>query len=298
MWAMMFFCRPTLRFFAVMGMLLVVERASGATPESEALVREGTAAFKSGDRAGAVKIFTRAIAADGSNIVAYYNRGRIQEVLSNFEEAYADYNALLRLKPDHIQGLFLRGDANLRRGRFVEAIADYDLSLQLNPKLEVRHWKRGIAYYFAERYEDGRRQFEKCRTAETNDVENALWHFACVARATNPEKARAALFVVAPDRRLPMNKELLRVHAVYGGETKPEDLLTATTSLDAPLEKATDEAVYISFFLGLYYEATGSPAKALDCFDKTSRLTRRGHNLGDLARFRLAQGKKASVKPE
>src|SRR5262245_31821337 len=93
---------------------LLAGEAFAASPESEALVKEGNAAYKKGDRPGAVKIFTQAIAADGSNVIAYYNRGRIQEVLSNFEEAYADYNAILRLKPDHMQGLFLRGDMNLR----------------------------------------------------------------------------------------------------------------------------------------------------------------------------------------
>jgi lipoprotein NlpI len=227
-------------------------------------------------------------------VTAYYNRGRIQEVLSNFEEAYADYNALLRIKPDHIQGLFLRGDMSLRMGRFAEAIADYDLSLQLNPKLEARHWKRGIAYYFAGRYEDGRRQFEKCRTAETNDVENTLWHFACVARAAGLEKARAALFTVEPDPRLPLNQAMLQLHAVYSGATRPEELLASTPGLDATFEKATERAIYTSFFLGLYYEVTGQPAKALECFEKTDRLTRRGHNFGDLARLRIANAKKAA----
>jgi len=260
-------------------------------------VQEGNAAFKKGDRTGAVKIFTQAIAADGSNIIAYYNRGRIQEVLSNFEEAYSDYNAILRLKPDHLQGLFLRGDANLRRGRFAEAIADYDLSLQLNPKLEARHWKRGIAYYFAGRYEDGRRQFEKCLKAETNDVENALWHFACVARAASPEKARAALFTVQPNTRLPLNQTMLQLHAVYSSATKAEDLLALTPGMDATLEKSTDQAVYASFFLGLYYEVTRQPRKAVECFEKTDRLTRRGHNLGDLARLRIAEGKKTATNP-
>ena len=276
------------------GIVLIAARVFAANPASEALVQEGNTAYKKGDRTGAVKIFTQAIAADGSNVIAYYNRGRIQEVLSNFEEAYADYNALLRIKPDHIQGLFLRGDMNLRMGRFADAIADYDMSLQLNPKLEVRHWKRGIAYYFAGRYEDGRRQFEKCLKAETNDVENALWHFACVARAAGPEKARAALVTVEPNRRLPLNEAMLQLHAVYSGATKPEELLASTPGMDATLDNSTDRAIYTSFFLGLYYEATGQPGKALECFEKTGRMTKRGHNLGDLARLRVAEGKKAA----
>jgi hypothetical protein len=34
------------------------------------------------------------------------------------------------------------------------------------------------------------------RTVNPNDVENAAWHFLCVARAESPEKARAALLPV------------------------------------------------------------------------------------------------------
>jgi len=294
---MLFFCSPRTWLCRGLAIAFISGRVLAATPESEALVKEGTAAFKKGDRTGAVKIFTQAIAADGSNVIAYYNRGRIHEVLSNFEEAYADYNTILRLKPDYIQGLFLRGDANLRMGRFAEAIADYDLSLQLNPKLEVRHWKRGIAYYFAGRYEDGRRQFEKCVKAETNDVENTLWHFACVARSAGPEKAQAALIKVEPNARMPLNQTMLQLHAVYAGATKPEDLLASTPGLDATLEKATDRAIYTSFFLGLYYEATGQSKKALECFERTDRLTKRGHNFGDLSRLRMAEGKKATANP-
>jgi lipoprotein NlpI len=294
---MMFFCRPAAALWWGVGIVLMTGRVLAANPASEALVKEGNAAFKNGDRPGAVRKFTEAIAADGSNVIAYYNRGRIQEVLSNFDEAYADYNALLRLKPDHLQGLFLRGDMNLRTGRFAESIADYDLSLQLSPKLEVRHWKRGVAYYFAGRYEDGRRQFEKCRTAETNDVENALWHFACVARSQSVDKARAALFSVTRDPRLPMVDVLLQLHAVYAGTTKPEELLAATPGMDATVEKATDRAIYVSFFLGLFYEVTGQPGKALEVFEKTDRLTKRGHNFGDLARLRVAAAKKPAAHP-
>ncbi len=279
------------------GMIFPAIPALGANAASEALVKEGNAAFKNGDRPGAIKKFTEAIAADGSNVIAYYNRGRIQEVLSNFDAAYADYNALLKLKPDHLQGLFLRGDMNLRTGRFAEAIADYDLSLQLNPKLEVRHWKRGIAYYFAGRYVDGRRQFEKCRTAETNDVENALWHFACVARAAGVDQAKAALFPATRNPRLPMVDVLLQLHAVYAGDNKPEDLLASTPGLDATFEKATDRAIFVSFFLGLYYEVTGEPQKSVECFEQTARLTKQGHNHGDLARLRVAQAKKTAGKP-
>ncbi len=53
---------------------------------------------------------------------------------------------------------------------------------------------------------DCRRQFESHRTVNPDDVENAAWHFLCVARAESPERARAALLPVGPDSRVPMRQ--------------------------------------------------------------------------------------------
>ena len=39
---------------------------------------------------------------------------------------------------------------------------------------------------------------------DTNDVENAVWHFLCVAREDGVEKARAAMLKIGKDRRVPM----------------------------------------------------------------------------------------------
>jgi len=70
-------------------------------------------------------------------------------------------------------------------------------------------WQRGIALYYAGRYDDCRKQFEAHRTVNPDVVENAAWHFLCVARADSVAAARAALLPVGPDRRVPM-------HEVYG----------------------------------------------------------------------------------
>jgi len=97
-----------------------------------------------------------------------------------------------------------RGDEHLKAGRFDEAIADFDTAIALRPELEPHHWRRGIAHYYAGRYADGAAQFELHRTVNGNDVENAAWHFLCVARMDGVEAARARLLPVEPDARVPM----------------------------------------------------------------------------------------------
>ena len=63
------------------------------------------------------------------------------------------------------------------------------------------------------------------------------------------------------------------------------------------MEKSTDRAIYTTFLLGLYFEATGQAGKSLECFERTDRLTRRGHNFGDLSRLRIAEAKKTAANP-
>ena len=48
----------------------------------------------------------------------------------------------------------------------------------LRPDQEPAHWKRGISYYYAGRFDEGRKQFEGYQTVDDNDVENAVWRYS------------------------------------------------------------------------------------------------------------------------
>src|SRR5688572_2542889 len=91
-------------------------------------------------------------------------------------------------------------------GRFVQSAATFDEAAKMIPNEAPYLWQRGIALYYAGRYGDCRRQFESHRTVNPDDVENAAWHFLCVAREQSPDKARAALLPVGPDSRVPMRE--------------------------------------------------------------------------------------------
>src|SRR6266496_1060250 len=142
------------------------------------LVEQGNEAFRKGDPTNALALFSQAIAANPTNFVAYYNRGRLQQNEGHFLEAMADFNKLLELDPNHSGVRQLRGALQLRLGHIDEAIADFDRYLLRVPKAEPHHWQRGIAYYFARRYDHACRQFTLNHGTDTNDVEIAVWHFA------------------------------------------------------------------------------------------------------------------------
>ena len=99
------------------------------------------------------------------------------------------------------QALLDRAVDEFEQGRFAQSAATFDEVAKMIPQQAPQLWQRGIALYYAGRYADCRRQFESHRTVNPDDVENAAWHFLCVAREQSPDKARAALLPVGPDSR-------------------------------------------------------------------------------------------------
>jgi lipoprotein NlpI len=148
---------------------------------------------------------------------------------------------------------FARAVADFENGRVVESAAGFDRVAALDPAGAPQLWQRGIALYYAGRYSDCRAQFESHRTVNPNDVENAAWHFLCVARAESPEKARAALLPVGPDSRVPMHE----IYQMFRGAIPPARVLAAAGV-------AAEPQFYAQLYVGLYYEALGDKNRALE----------------------------------
>jgi lipoprotein NlpI len=150
------------------------------------------------------------------------------------------------------QAIFNRAVADFLNGRIAESVAGFDDLARLAPASAPELWQRGIALYYAGRYNDCRQQFEMHRTVNPNDVENAAWHYLCVARAQSPEAARTALLPVGRDSRVPMRQ----IYDLFRGAATPDDVLTA-----AARDPASE--FYAHLYLGLYFEALGNKPRAL-----------------------------------
>jgi lipoprotein NlpI len=176
------------------------------------------------------------------------------------------------------QDVFDRAVADFQRGRVKESAAGFDNLVRLVPDSAPQLWQRGIALYYAGRYRDCRAQFESHRTVNPNDVENAAWHFLCVARAESPEKARSALLPVGPDPRVPMRE----IYEMFRGTRRPEDVLAvAGTQPSAQF--------YAHLYLGLYYEALNNKALALEHITTAAadRFTSAGGYMHTVAKVHL-----------
>jgi lipoprotein NlpI len=150
------------------------------------------------------------------------------------------------------QALLNRAVDEFEQGRFAQSAATFDEVARMIPDQAPQLWQRGIALYYAGRYADCRRQFESHRTVNPDDVENAAWHFLCVAREESPEKARAALLPVGPDARVPMRE----VYQMFRGTLTAGDVLKAAGTRG-------DGLFYAHLYIGLHSEAVGRKDLAL-----------------------------------
>ena len=151
------------------------------------------------------------------------------------------------------QALFARAVADFENGLVSESATGFDALIKIQPSIAPELWQRGIALYYAGRFADCRAQFELHRTVNPADVENAAWHFLCVARAESAAKARAALLPVGPDARVPMRQ----VYDMFRGALTPERVLQAAGS-------QSTAQFYAQLYVGLYFEALRDDRRALE----------------------------------
>jgi lipoprotein NlpI len=162
-------------------------------------------------------------------------------------------------------------------GRIDESVAAFDRAIELAPAIKPQLWQRGLALYYQGKYREGRQQFESHQTVNPNDVENAAWHFICVARLEGVEAARKALIPIEGDARVPMKE----VHDLFAGKGTPPDVLKAASS--GTDDSRRNQLCYAHLYLGLYFEATGDEQQAKHHILLAATEYRMDHYMGKCA---------------
>jgi lipoprotein NlpI len=138
-------------------------------------------------------------------------------------------------------------------GHLAESVTGFDRVATLVPQVAPQLWQRGIALYYAGRFQDCRAQFESHRTVNPDDVENPAWHYLCVAKAESPAKARAARLPVGPDRRSPMRE----IYEMFRGTMTPDAILKVA-------DADSSARFFAELYVGLYYDAAGDRTRAIE----------------------------------
>jgi lipoprotein NlpI len=225
---------------------------------AEEALGDALTAAREGRREEALELVNQVIAAAPKSAQARYVRGLLYEALDRHAEAVADFGRAIELDPRAADAYDHRGSERLKLGEIDAAIGDFDRAIELDPPREAGHWKRGIAYYFAGRDAEGRKQFEGYQTVADNDVENAVWRFLCMARDDGPDVAKKELLNIKRDRRVPM----MEVYELFAGRAMPDDVLAAARAGNPDAAELNQRMFYAEYYLGLHAEATGDKAAA------------------------------------
>jgi lipoprotein NlpI len=261
--------------------VLLVALPCLAAETAEDLLKEANAAWKRAATDEALTLAGKAIALEPKNPAPLLFRGRLYETLGKHDQAVADFSAAIALDPKSAPAYYHRGSEQFKRGKIAESLADFDKQLELQPDDRPGHWKRGISCYYAGKFEEGKKQFEGYEKVDTNDVENAVWHFLCNARLVGLDKARAQLLKIGKDKRVPM----MQVYDLFAGKLKPDDVLQAAKE-GAGKEENT-RLFYAHLYLGLYAEAAGDKKKALEHLTEAAEKHKIGHYMWDVARVHM-----------
>jgi lipoprotein NlpI len=202
-----------------------------------------------------------ALCADGDRAA---RAGKIDAALGHYRDAIAAIDKRIAQEPKEAGNYQERGVINFKRGAVADSIGDFDRFIALKPAAKTNHWQRGISYYYAGRYDDGRRQFESCATVESDDVENAVWRFMCMAKKDGVPAARKAILKVGDDRRVPMRQ----VYDLFKGDLKPADVLAAARAGNPSKERLNQQLFYAHLYVGINYDLLGDRKQALAQMDE------------------------------
>lgn len=242
--------------------------------DTEELLRRASEAMQAGRADEALTLASQATTAQPTNASAWFLRGVLHERAGSHTNAIADFDRAAALDPKPLVFQH-RGVAHFRVGNFDQSVTDFDKFIALAPNQAPHHWQRGIACYYAGQFDEGRKQFESHQTVNPNDVENAVWHFLCLAKISGVEKARASLMPIEGDRRVPMKE----IHLLFAGKGTPDEILVAGK------KAAAEEGMfYAHLYLGLYYDALADKPKTRAHILKAARDFKAAHYMGDVAR--------------
>jgi tetratricopeptide (TPR) repeat protein len=169
-----------------------------------------------------------------------------------------------------------RGMQHFRAAEIKESINDFEKAAKLAPQAKAQLWQLGISYYYAGEFKKGRELFELHQTVNPEDVENAVWHFLCVAKLEGVDSARKRFIAITDDRRVPMKE----VHQLFAGKGEEQAVLKAAKG-------QKEHLFYAHLYLGLYEEALGHKEESLKHMKLAAQDFPQSHYMGDVAKVHL-----------
>lgn len=173
----------------------------------------------------------------------------------------------LKQHPKEISSYSARGDARLFLADFQGARSDYEKMIELNPKLDVSHWRLGIAYFYLKEFDKAAKQFGIYHQYDQVDRENGIWRFMSQYKANGLAVARKGLLKYEKDDRPPYPW----LYAMFAGKLEPDEVFLKIDEEGFPERYKTRVLFHAYLYVGIYLELTeGNPGKALPYLRKAA----------------------------
>ncbi len=264
--------------------------------EQEEFFLQAIDALQAGNTNAVLELVDRAVGVDVTNRFAYIKRAQLLDIFSLDERAVKDYSIAISYDPTFADVYQLRGCSHFKAGRLDDAVADWNMFLSLKPEKEALHWQICVAYALQGQFNEGRNQFEWHWTANTKDVEVALWHFMCTARLDGLDKARGAMIEVklSEDKRVPMET----LYEFYMGKVTEADVWLAVEQGTPDAAERAKREFFANYYIGVHRQAEGKLTEAREFVEKALGIAYRNEGFignspggqlraGDMARVHL-----------
>ncbi|MBE9006871.1 hypothetical protein IQ259_17805 [Fortiea sp. LEGE XX443] len=163
----------------------------------------------------------------------------------SLEHQLQQWNDMIHNQPNNPKAYIRRGMIQFQLAKIDESIQDFDTAEKLDSRLKSYLWQRGLSYYYAERFAEGAQQFEIDLTVNTNDVEETVWRYICMARLVGTNAASKSLLTVKNDPRRVMQF----VYDLFARKCTPDEVLKVGQS------EGIRGQFYSHLYVGLYYES-------------------------------------------
>lgn len=164
-----------------------------------------------------------------------------------FAKTVTEMTKKIEKDPTNVQLFSQRGDASFFLGKFKESVADYEKMVKLNPKLDTSHWRRGIAFFYANNFKPAAHQFEIYNSFDNVDRENGIWRFFSQGRAYGIKKARKGLLKYKKDDREPFPD----VYRLFSEDITGEAILKKIAAAKIGDNEREKRLFYAQLYIGL-----------------------------------------------
>lgn len=261
---------------------------AAAAEDAAQAIEQVKRCLKKHDNDGALKAADEAVKLEPKSAEAWYWHGEAVAQFRKHDEAIKDFDKALTLDPEFDVAVNQRGGERFKLGDVKGSIEDFEKFIKAHPKAYDDHWRYGISLYYDGRFADGAKQFKAGEKAFDNDVENAFWHYLCVARVDGVEKARKGVLVVGTDNRVPM----MKVYDLIQGKAKADEVIdTAEKAILRPDDR-NEALFYANLYVGLDYEAQGNAEKCREHLTTAVDKHKIGHYMWDVGNVHLKMLKK------